>query len=241
MKLLVLNCDLVQEEGEIMEIWKPVVGYEGIYEVSSYGRVRSLTRDVLKSNGVIQHRSGRLKELMKNKDGYLLVSLNKGGRNKKQFVHRLVAAAFIQSNLFGLEVDHIDFNRSNNRVENLRVLDHTENVRHTKAFGRHVSDRGFSGSNNPNFGSKTLSKKYKENPSLSKEKQSRPGGQNGRARRVLMDVGGTKMEFSCLHDCAKYLVKSGMSNANNLDSLSTRIRKFAESGRGFSGIKFQLT
>lgn len=223
-----------------METWKPVIGYEGIYEVSSCGRIRSLTRCILKSNGVIQNRRGALKKLRTNEDGYSIVSLNKDGINRKHFVHRLVAAAFIQNNLSGLEVDHIDFNRNNNCVENLRVLDHTENIRHTKSFGRHVSDRDFSGCNNPNFGNRTLSEKYRENPDLAKAKQSRPGGKNGRARRISMEVNGETREFPCLRDCAKYLINHGMSSINNIDFLSTKIRIAAESGQELNRVKFHL-
>ena len=62
-----------------MENWKPITGFEGIYEVSDTGRVRSLSRDIVKSNGVVQHRTGRLKKNITTPDGYFVVNLSKSG------------------------------------------------------------------------------------------------------------------------------------------------------------------
>lgn len=93
------------------EIWKPVVGYEGLYEVSDKGRVKSLhyyggDRQVVMS-------------LSRRRDGYLYVGLSKDGKCRHHMVHRLVATAFIK-NPDGLEmVNHKDEVRDNNRVENL--------------------------------------------------------------------------------------------------------------------------
>ena len=73
------------------EIWKPVVGYEDYYEISSMGRVRSLDRyDNLK-----HFRKGEINTLTKDKNGYLYVSLWKDGKQKVHKVHRLVALHFI--------------------------------------------------------------------------------------------------------------------------------------------------
>ena len=103
-----------------MEIWKSVVGYEGRYEVSNLGNVRSLPN---------RTRSGvRALSLNRFKTGYLYVNLYSGTSEKrKALVHRLVAEAFIGTAPEGSEVCHNDGNRSNNRVENLRYGTRIEN------------------------------------------------------------------------------------------------------------------
>jgi len=90
------------------EIWKPVVGYEGYYEVSSIGRVRSVDRFVRHNFGGLSLKKGCNVKNHQNKLGYLQVSLSKQGKKKLLLVHRLVATAFIP-NLLGLpQVHHKD-------------------------------------------------------------------------------------------------------------------------------------
>lgn len=223
-----------------MEVWHPIPGYEDFFEVSSFGRVKSISRHIVREDGVEQIRSGKIKRQTKNKDGYLTVSLGKNGTSKKMYVHRLVALAFISKDIDGMDVDHIDFNRENNRVENLRVIPHKDNIKYTKDCGRHVSDRGFSGENNPNFGNHALSIRYRNNPSLSKKKQSRPGEANGRARKVSVLIDGKWREFGCLSDCADYLIRNRLVSGRNKYGVSTYIRIAAESGKKYSGLSFSF-
>ena len=104
----------------INENWKAVVGYEGLYEVSDLGRVRSLNYN---KTGVIQVLKPRA-----SKDGYVRVKLSKEGKAKTLCVHRLVAQAFIP-NPDGLpEVNHKDENPANNCVENLEYCDRSYNI-----------------------------------------------------------------------------------------------------------------
>ena len=104
---------------EIPEQWKAVVGYEGIYEVSNYGKVRNV-------------KTGRILKLGKSKNGYLRVGLHKNGKQKYFLVHRLVAIAFIPNPDNKETVNHIDEDKTNNHVCNLEWMTQKENTRHSK-------------------------------------------------------------------------------------------------------------
>ena len=102
------------------EIWKDIIGYEGLYQVSNYGRVKSLN----------YHRTGKEKLLkaVKKSDEHLYVDLWKNGIRKHCFVHRLVAEAFIPNPENKSIVHHIDNNPQNNNVDNLVWLTHEEHA-----------------------------------------------------------------------------------------------------------------
>lgn len=101
------------------EIWRPIVGYEGLYEVSSYGRVRSLDRYVKYSNGPIHLHKGMILNPEKDKDGYLQVILYNNGKIHQIKIHRLVAQAFIPNPQDLPQVNHKDEVKTNNSVDNL--------------------------------------------------------------------------------------------------------------------------
>lgn len=103
------------------EIWAPVKGYEGLYEVSSFGRVRSL------GNGNSNNSKVRILNPSKNSDGYLGVVLYKNGKSKSCKVHRLVAEAFLPNWFDEHEVNHRDEQKTNNNIYNLEWCDHKYN------------------------------------------------------------------------------------------------------------------
>ena len=129
------------------EIWKPVVGYEGLYEVSSYGRVRSLDRYVKYSNGPIHLHKGRILNPGKEKVGYLVVPLSCNGKLHLKKIHILVAEAFIPNPDNLPQVNHKDENKTNNNVDNLEWCTAKYNMNYGSIQERHrntMLERGYS-------------------------------------------------------------------------------------------------
>jgi hypothetical protein len=112
------------------EIWKDVPGFEGYYQVSDLGRVRSLERKSM-HRGVndIVIKGKPLKPIL-NKKGYCFVGLSVKGKVKSYNIHVLVAMAFLGHTPNGntVVVDHINMKRDDNRLENLRLITNRENV-----------------------------------------------------------------------------------------------------------------
>jgi hypothetical protein len=112
------------------ETWKPVVGFEGFYEVSSMGRVKSIARRVRGRNGHLIGHSSKLLSPGEQQSGHLCVNLSMHGKPHMRRVHTLVALAFIGPCPEGLEVNHIDGDPKNNVVSNLEYVTHKENMLH---------------------------------------------------------------------------------------------------------------
>lgn len=102
------------------EIWKPIKNYEGWYEISDYGRVRSLDRFVNHPNkGFKSFRKGKIISPGKTKDGYLFVQISKNQKIKNIRINRLVAQTFISNPNDYPQVNHKDEDKTNNRASNL--------------------------------------------------------------------------------------------------------------------------
>lgn len=110
------------------EVWKDIPGYEGLYQASTRGRVRSLTRSVFRKDGyggyAVWQYAGRILRVRPKESGHLNVSL--GSRNTKK-VHRLVLETFVGPCPAGLECLHADGDPTNNRLDNLRWGTRREN------------------------------------------------------------------------------------------------------------------
>lgn len=114
-------------------MWKNILGFEGIYQVSNFGNVKSLARDKVCNKKNIVSKEILLKPA--NEQGYSRVRLQKGSFSKMYRVHRLVAISFIENPLNKKEVNHINAIKSDNKVENLEWCSNLENVRHARANG----------------------------------------------------------------------------------------------------------
>lgn len=107
-----------------MEVWNPIKGYEGYYEVSTTGKVRSCTRMRKSKNGSSHEWKGRILKTDEHiTDGHLRVTLSKNNVQKRYSVHRLVAEAFIENPNNYPIVNHKNENPHDNRVENLEWCD----------------------------------------------------------------------------------------------------------------------
>ena len=114
----------------MIEEWKSIKGYEDYYEVSSLGRVRSLT--ITTWNGKVYHKKkGRILKLQTNQC-YNKVTLSKKGQTKQHLVHRLVAIAFIPNPENKPETNHKDYDTYNNNIENLEWVTAKENDTHKR-------------------------------------------------------------------------------------------------------------
>lgn len=119
------------------EIWKPVKGYEGLYEVSNKGNVRSVDKHLMWGNQYCLFK-GKPKKSFPNSMGYLRTNLYKNRQRKKYFVHRIVAEAFIPNPNNLPCIDHIDRNYLNNSTDNLRWCTQKENMNNplTRKYAR---------------------------------------------------------------------------------------------------------
>ena len=132
-----LNTDLNRELSKLLdEIWKPVIGYEGLYEVSNLGRVKSVKRQGNNIERIIKTWSGK----------YLTVVLSKNGKSKTHKLHRLIAIAFIPNSNGYKIVNHKNANKHDNRVDNLEWCNYSMNNKHAYMMG--LIDQ--SGENNGN-------------------------------------------------------------------------------------------
>ena len=109
------------------EIWKDIPGYEGMYQVSNQGRVKSLKRKGRRNNKILRP--------IKHRDGYLKVHLWLNGTAKTIKVHKLVMLAFTGKRSSELEINHIDGNKVNNHISNLEYCTHLENIHHAMKMG----------------------------------------------------------------------------------------------------------
>lgn len=116
------------------EIWADVNGYEGLYQVSNFGNVYSLPRQVKQGKyGKMRAVGGEILTATDNGNGYLIVSLRCNNKRKNFYVHRLVAEHFVPNCSDGECVNHKDYNTRNNRADNLEWCTQRDNIRYSSS------------------------------------------------------------------------------------------------------------
>lgn len=113
------------------EIWKDIKGYEGLYQISSFGRVKSLER-VTSQNKFL---SEKLKIASLSVQGYFKVTLCKNGKCIQLYIHKLVAENFLDNPENKLQANHIDGIKINNHISNLEWVSPLENMTHARNLG----------------------------------------------------------------------------------------------------------
>jgi hypothetical protein len=117
-----------------MEIWKDVKGYEGLYQVSDLGKIRSLDRLKKGKNNSLSKIKGKLLKPRIDK-GYYIISLSKDGKKKTFLLHRIVAINFIDNPFLKKTVNHINGIKIDNKLENLEWCTYSENNIHAHNIG----------------------------------------------------------------------------------------------------------
>ena len=135
MELLRINNTQFDEE------WRDIKGYEGLYQVSNLGRVKSLKRIVRANTCGIREIPEKILTACKSNCGYLLVVLCKNGKHKNKNVHRLVAETFLPNPLKCKEVNHKDEDKYNNVLENLEWCDRIYNANYGTGIPRCASQK----------------------------------------------------------------------------------------------------
>lgn len=166
------------------EVWKDVVHYEGLYEVSNFGRVRNKKTQKIK----VQKSNYNKKT---GKGGYLFVDLWKYNNSRREYVHRLVAMAFIPNPDNKPQVNHKDEIKTNNEVSNLEWV----TVKENNNYGTHTERCVETMRNNKIYDE--FSKRMKKN---NPNKGQYTGGNNSMARKVICDG----KVYNCLKDCAEH-------------------------------------
>lgn len=116
-----------------MEIWKDVVGYEGVYSVSSHGQVR-------REKPTYRTRKGFILKQQQKKNGYKQICLSSNDISKYFLVHKLVAEAFLGERRNGMTINHIDNNKTNNCISNLEFVSIQENISHNMVNGIRIAN-----------------------------------------------------------------------------------------------------
>lgn len=124
------------------EIWKDIKGYEGYYQVSNTGKIKTLEHNIIRHNGKRLTIKEKILNGSKDTKGYLQVELKKDGKRNIKFIHRLVAETFIENPNNKLQVNHINGDKSNNGIDNLEWVTCSENIHHAWKNGLNKPIKG---------------------------------------------------------------------------------------------------
>lgn len=182
------------EEDYASEVWKDIKGYEGLYQVSNLGRVKSLARtwNAGKNAKINRYSPERIMRLEKMKKGYLRACLSKSGSREKILAHVIVAKMFIDNHENKPQVNHKDGNKQNNKASNLEFVTNKENNNHAWENGLNDHNRKrMTGCNNHasklenDFVVAEMRRKYATGNYLQKELAEEYGISGGQACAIL--------------------------------------------------------
>ena len=189
------------------------------------------THFVVGDQGTI-YRNGKPAHFIVTPDGYFQVAC----KRRSIGVHRLVAMCFVDGRSDERnEVNHKDFDRTNNAATNLEWMTHAENIKYSSLYG---VPKDIYGEKNPNWGNTKLSLFYASNPDVAKTKQGRPGERNGRS--IAIDVfkdGQFVSHFDYLGACYEYMC-SQFGWECTADSFRCGVRRSIPRGRPYKGFTF---
>jgi hypothetical protein len=127
------------------EEWRDIPGYEGLYQVSNTGKVKTLARSWKSGRGLIRYIVEAEKIQTPDKDGYPRITLNKEGKKTRGRVHQLVCLAFYGPCPVGLQIRHLDHTKTNNVLTNLLYGTEQENAQDRQNNPNYVHPRGMRG------------------------------------------------------------------------------------------------
>lgn len=136
------------------EIWKDIKGFEGLYQISNKGNIRGFS--------FLKNKKPMVLKKSDNGKGYDIVQLHKGKTRKNFYVHRLVAEHFIKPIPAGYVVNHLDYNKKNNSVENLEIVTQKQNIEYSRHRMKKPHQKGdlFYICHRPSGYEVTINKKY---------------------------------------------------------------------------------
>jgi len=120
----------------MIEIWKDITGYYGIYQVSDFGNIKALPKHINYIDGRVRFYPEKILKPRLDGKGYCFVTLHKDDTKEQLRVHRVVAIEFLENTENKPCVNHKDSNRTNNMVDNLEWVTHSENTIHAISTGR---------------------------------------------------------------------------------------------------------
>lgn len=178
------------------EEWRDIPQYEGLYQVSNQGQIRSIDRIVRRNGETTKNLRGFILLPLYQKSGYMFVFLSKNGKAKRMAIHRAVALAFIPNTENKPEVNHINEDKTDNRVENLEWATIKENRNYGTRIARGIANRNQTGEKNGMFG-----KRGSLNPNSKKVLQYDLSGQ------FIREYDSVKMAAEMTHSNASLIAR----------------------------------
>ena len=178
------------------EEWRDIPQYEGLYQVSNQGQIRSIDRIVRRNGETTKNLRGFILLPLYQKSGYMFVFLSKNGKAKRMAIHRAVALAFIPNTENKPEVNHINEDKTDNRVENLEWATIKENRNYGTRIARGIANRNQTGEKNGMFG-----KRGALNPNSKKVLQYDLSGQ------FIREYDSVKMAAEMTHSNASLIAR----------------------------------